>query len=916
MRRDLSVWTYERLARLLPASFRSRHGLAVNELFVERLEQERRSGRLAATRFTARALMDLGAASWRLRSTASNHRSSYAHHANGGLHGRSNGSRGGAPHDPRNLWTLDMLLNDLRYAIRSLLWRPSFTAIVVFTLAIGIGANASIYSIIDTVVFNPFDFPEPDRVVSVGSEYPRINRQLSYFEHLSAPDFADIAERSTKLEHMVAFDMGNRRLSGGDRPTNFFTAFWWGDGLEPLGMRPHLGRGFSASDVLEREPVALISHRVWQSRFAADPDAVGSTVRINDDPYTLIGVLPPGVLIFGTDLWMPMWAAPEAMPRDRRQFAILARIADNATVAEANVELEELARRTEAEFAAEFEAYEGWGLRVATWRDVNVGQFQTAAYVLLGAVGFVLLLVCANVASLLLSRSATRQREMALRTALGAGRIRLLRQLLTESAVLAAAGTLVGLAFAKLETAMLVARIPQNLLPTDTAIGINSRVLLFTMGISLLAAVVFGLAPSLYASRVNLRSALTAGAGRASAGSLRRRWHGAFVTIEVALALALLMGAGLLLNSFLQLNRVDPGVDPNGVLTMRITLPWERYEGSAISDFFLRLAENVEEIPGVETAASGAQFAPIGFLRQQFAITEGEVLEDSALPSALSTIASADYFETLGIPLREGRLFNNTDEIGAPFAFVVNRTLAERFFPAGDALGREIRLGTAESPGETGRILGIVNDTRNRGLQVDTQPELYASLRQASGVFNQIYLILRIADGVEPRSVLPAVRAAVSEIDADQPVYNIQTLDEAFSTGFATQGLAMQLLSVFAGFALLIAAIGVYGVVSYAVAERTREIGVRMALGAGSGSVRKLIVRQALLPVSIGVVLGVAMSIGLGRAMSGLLFGVGGGDPWTLAIVTAVLGTIALLASYVPARRASATDPVVALRSS
>ncbi len=812
----------------------------------------------------------------------------------------------------REDWRFEMLSHDVRFAIRTLLARPAFTMTVVVTLALGIGANTVIYSAVDAVVLNPFDFEDPDSVIGVGTIYPKLNRDLGFFERLSAPEFGDIIENVSAFEQVAAFDLGNRQITGGDAPQNLFAGFWWHDVMPVLGFEPVLGRGFSSEDITNREPVALISHRVWQARFAGDASVIGSTIRIDDAPFTLIGVFPPAALVYGTDLWMPMSADPATMPRNRRQYNIIARLADGASLDQANAQLEALARRTQQEYGAEFEEYEDWRLVARTWTDVNVQTLKPAAVILLAAVGFVLLLVCTNVASLLLARSAGRQREIALRAALGAGRLRIIRQLLTESALLAALGGLVGVILAYFGLQALTLNIPSNLIPTSANLEINARVLGYTALISGIAGIVFGLAPAMQTSRLELQRALNLESGQSTGSRRRRRLHGAFVAVEVALALTLLVGAGLLINSFVRLHRVQPGVDTDNVLTMRLTLPWNKYSDEAIAAFFDDLTERVATIPGVTAAAAGTQYPPIVFSRLQFVPEGAEIVEEGSLPVGYLTLADEGYFDTLGIPVVRGRRFTRQDRLDGPLVTVINQTLANTYFPGVDPLGKRIKIGAPEDENPSVEIVGIVADTKNRGLGSDPQPEFFVSLRQANGVNNQIYLIVRTA--VPAISIVEDVRAQVAAIDADQPVYGIRTLDQAFADQVAPQRFALLMLSAFAAMALALAAVGIYGVVSYAVSDRTREIGVRIALGAGRREVIGMMVRQALIPVAIGLVVGLGLSIGLGVAMAGFLFEANGADPLTLSLVMVVLGGVAFLASYVPAKRASAVDPVEALR--
>jgi predicted permease len=813
----------------------------------------------------------------------------------------------------REDWRLDMLHHDVRFALRTLLARPAFTLTVVVTLALGIGANAMIFSAVDAVVLNPFDFDDPDAIVGVGTIYPTLNQNLGFFERLSGPEIDDILGNVPAFEGAAAFDLGNRQIVGGDQPQNVFTGFWWHDVLPVLGLDPVLGRGFRFADIADREAVALISHRVWQTRFGADPNIVGTTIRIDEEPFTVIGVFPAEALVYGTDLWMPMGSQLDTMPRNRRQFNVIARLAADAGLEQANAQLEALARRTEQAHGAEFEEYASFRMVAETWTDVNVQTLKPAAVILLGAVGFVLLLVCTNVASLLLSRSAGRQREIAVRAALGAGRVRIVRQLLTESTLLAVSGGVAGVLLAYFGLAWLAGAAPANLIPTTADLDINGRVLGYSAIVSLLAGVVFGLAPAVQSARFDLQQTLALDSGKATGSRGRHRLHAAFVATEVALALVLLVGAGLLVSSFLRLGAVQPGVDTGNVLTMRLTLPWNKYEGDSITDFFEQLTARVAAIPGVTSVATASQFPPDVFSRRPFIPEGGEFGDEGTLPAAYLTIADPGYFETLGIPLQRGRAFTADDRVGTPWVAVVNDTLARTYFPNADPLGKRIDLGTAEDELPVVEIVGIAADAKNRGLGVDTAPELFVSLRQANGADNQIFLIARTA--VDPESILENVRVEVAAIDPEQPVYSVRTLQDRFADQFAPQRFALVMLAGFAGMALALAAVGIYGVVSHAVTDRTREIGVRMALGAGRGEVVGMIVRQALLPVGIGLLVGLGLAVAMSSAMEGLLYEAQGIEPLTLTAVVAVLAGIAVLASWVPASRASGINPVNALRA-
>jgi len=804
------------------------------------------------------------------------------------------------------------LAQDLRYSLRAIRKNPGFATVVVLTLSLGIGANTVVFSAVDGVVLNPFPYPDPDRLIGVGATFPKQGQELGFWEVLSPAEYLDIERNSRTLEKVVSWDMGNRQLTIGENTENLFSAFWWGDAFPTLGVKPALGRGFTREEIERGDAVAIISHRVWESRFGADSSLVGGTVLMNGDPFTLVGVMPPRTLIYGTDLWIPMPVAPERFPRQRRQFQVLARLAPGVSLEEANAELAAIARQVEQEYGGAMREYEGWRLVGRTWNDINVAQVRPAALILLGAVGFVLLLVCANVASLLLARSAARQRELAVRSALGAGRLRIVRQLLTESVLLALIGGALGVGVGFLGVSGLNDALGALGLPIPGEVALNTRVLVFTLLISVGAGIAFGLVPALQAAHPDIQGTLRNEA-TSSTGSLSRlRLQRVFVGVEVALALVLLIGGGLLINSFLRLQAVNPGVQTENVLTMRLTLAQERYPREQIEPFFQELRRRVAAIPGVTAVASASQFAPFVFSARRIWIEGREFGDEGTLPRAYLTIASPELFHTLGISLQRGRVFNEADGPEAPPLAVINETLARRYFAGEDPIGQRFKLNSPESDSPVFEIIGIAADTRNRGLDTATEPEFYVSSLQADGAWNQLFMLVRTE--VDPYAVLPAVRERVHRIDPLQPVYAIRTLEEAFAQSETTRRVSTRMLVIFGVFALILAAVGIYGVVAFAASQRTREIGLRMALGAEAPQVLRLVIRQALVPVGLGALVGLVGSVAVGRLMSGLLYEVSGTDPLTLAATTAVLVLIALAASFIPALRASRLDPVRALR--
>jgi putative ABC transport system permease protein len=802
---------------------------------------------------------------------------------------------------------MSQLMQDVRHTARTLARNPGFALVIVLTLGLGIGANTVIYSAVDGLVLNPFSFPDGDRLVAIGTQYPKLGAtDVTFVEHMSPAEYVDVRDEARTLERVVAWDMGNRQLSFDEISENVFTGFWWGNALETLEVEPFRGRGMTLEETVRGDPVALLSHRLWVGAFGADESLVGSPIMMNGEPRTVIGILPPGTVLYGMDLWIPMGVAPDVYARERRQFQVMARIADGYTLEEVNTELATLARRTEQAYVADFEEYESWRMEADTWTGANVRTLRPAAFILLGAVGFVLLLVCTNVASLLLARSATRRREMALRRAMGAGRGRLLRQVLTESATLALLGGALGVGLATLgirAVSDIVATVPF----VSGAVSLNVRVLLFTAGVSLLAGIAFGTVPALQSSGDRIRGSLDRESAGMTAHGSRLRLQRVFVGLEVALALVLLAGGGLFVNSVIRMNLVDPGFAADELLTMRLTLPFEQYDGPGIDAFFGELQDRVEALPGVDAVGIGSQFPPVAFAYNRVATEGRETLDEGQLPFAMTTLVRPGYFDALGIPLLRGRAFGDQDVAGAPMAAVLNQAAADLLFPGDDPVGRRLVV-----EGDPLEVVGVVGNAHNQGVDSPPFPEVFANHRQVPAWSNQLFVLVRSTG--DPTAALPAIRAEIRDMDPDQPIYAIRMADEALADATAPRRIAADALTAFAMFALLLAAVGIFSVVSFTVADRTREIGLRVALGAGADQVRWLMVRQALVPVVVGALVGLVGAVALGRAVQGLLFEVSGTDVGTLAAVLSILVTAALAASYLPARRASRLDPVTALR--
>jgi putative ABC transport system permease protein len=818
---------------------------------------------------------------------------------------------GRVPHlpSPPKRSEMETLFQDCRYALRQFIRRPGFAAIAVFSLGLAIGGNSLIYGMLDGFVFRPFPYPDPDRLVAVGVTYPKLSSETNYLETLSPAEYLDIRTNKS-FASVASYDLGNRNIVGGDVPERVFTALVLDDLFPVIGMPPALGRGFTADELAPNgPPAAIISHRLWQTRFGGDPNILTRAIRISGRSTSVVGVMPPGLVLIGTDLWVPWGGDPLTMPRNVRQFNVLARLAPGASLQQANAELGAIARRVEQSEKAKFPEYENWQLTATPWAAALLRDVRPAAFMLLGAVGLVLLIACANLTNLFLARSSTRHRELAVRLAMGAARWRVTRLLLTESVLLSLAGAVVGLVVAWVGLKSAGALIPSQFQMLGLESGINPRVLWWSLALAIASGLLVGFIPAFQATRTDPHDALKADGrgGLSRSGSMVRH---ALVVVELALSVVLLLGAGLLMRSFLNIQRVDNGFDTRGVLTMRLTLPRDKYPGEKAGAFFEQLSERVAALPGVRSVAAASQFPPMSIGDTQFSV-DGVQLEGRTLPTALVTVATPSYLDTLRVPLRAGRSFSTEDRLDAPPVLMVNQAFVARYLGNADPLGQRLRLGSPDRQRPPATIVGVVTDFRNNGLTEAVRPEIYMPVRQQTA-WNQLFLLVR-TDGA-PTSMLPSVRQTVTALDPEQPVYLIQTLEDALATASFSQRLSAMLVTIFAGLALVLAAIGIYGVMSYAVTARTQEMGVRLAVGAQRIDVIRLMLGQVARLSAIGLAIGITVLLLAGSAIEGLLFGVRAWDPITIGGVTLVLAVVALAAAWIPAARASRIDPIQALR--
>jgi predicted permease len=806
---------------------------------------------------------------------------------------------------------MEHVVRDFLYGFRSLKKRPGFSSVVVLTIALGIGANTFLFSVVQGLLLHPFPYRDIDRLVAFSTVFPKLASEELVVESMALADYRFLEERSTHLTSFLAFDLGNRDLSGIGEPQRLLTAAFWGDAFETLGMTPALGRGFTREEMERMEPVAIVSHRVFQEHLGGDPARVGRSILVNGTPRTLVGVMPERLLLMDTDLWLPMWYPnPQAVPRSRRLLTVLARLKDGSSLEEARAELDVLAQRISEEAAREAPEYEGFRLTTAPFLEVWAGFVGPAAWILLGASGLALLIACANIAGLLLARGASRRHEMAVRTAIGAGRMRLVLQLLAEALVLSVAGAALAVVLAHFALVASVKRLPASLPLSGIELGIDGPVLGFTAVVSLLAAFVFGIAPALQTAKVSVVDALSAEGGRTTGAGRALRLRRTFVALQIGACLVLLTGAVLLGRSFSRLMAVESGMSLGNVLTMRITLAWERYQGKVV-DFHRRWLLELEPIPGVREAALASQLPPFVFIEERFRV-EGRDSVPGEVLSTFVTKVSPAYFDALEIPLLRGRGITEADTDEAPLVVVVNETFARRFFPGEDPLDRRIDIDLDGEEPLWATIVGVVSDVRNRGLERPAGPEAFGSYQQRGEWSNQMHLVLKTER--DAMAALPAVRATLRRIDPDQPIYAIETLRERYESTVFHRRSASVAMSGLAVLAVALATMGLYGVISFMVGDRRREIGIRIALGAGTKELTRFVFVEYLKLVFAGIALGLVAAVALARTLSGFLYEVEPHDPGTLATTVLLLLLSTVAATLVPARRAARVDPVESFR--
>ena len=805
---------------------------------------------------------------------------------------------------------MQSLLQDLRYGARTLWKNPGFTLIAVVTLSLGIGANTAIFTVVNAALLRGLPYRAPERLVHLFETTPQkafAQREFSY------PDYQDY-QRSQAFEGLGAYTGGGGILTGRGEPQRIFAPAASANFFSVLGVEPLLGRTFrEGEDKPGAERVTVLTYGMWRRVFGGDPGVIGQTLTVSNNQYTVVGVLPPSFqfALRQADLWLPYQPTPNQLSRRFMHGTnLIGRLRPGVSLEQANAETSAITQRIAEEHK---ESHAGTLLLLTPLQEQVTGSVKPALLALLAAVGFVLLMVCANVASLLLARSLARQKEIALRAALGATRVRIIRQLLTEATLLSSLGGLGGLLVAGLGLDALMAALPQNQLaamPFFETLRLDPGILLFALALALLTGLVFGLAPALQASRLDLQVALKDG-GRASGGVAGQRLRSALVGSEIALAVVLLVGAGLMMKSLLRLMQVNLGFDPTNVLTMTVVLPAGKYtDPNRMVAYYQQAQERLAALPGVTGVGAVSQL-PLQPGNTTRFIVEGEAAPPPGQETEANIrVASANYFQALGIPLAQGRNFAESDKADATRVAIINQSLAEKLFSGRSAVGR--RLLFPSFPNQSVEIVGVVGDVKTTGLDQAVRPVLYYPFTQNASIATN--LVLRAK--ADAAAVANAARSECSALEPDVAIFNVQTMETLIAqtpAAFMRRAPAW-LTGIFAGVALLLAALGVYGVVSYSVSQRTREIGVRMALGARGADILKLVLRQGLSLTLIGVGSGTVAALALTRWLDSLLYEVSARDPLTFALVIGALTLVSLLACYIPARRAAKVEPVVSLR--
>lgn len=799
---------------------------------------------------------------------------------------------------------MQTLRQDLRYGIRMLAKKPVFTVIAVVTLALGIGANTAIFSVVNAVLLRALPYHNAKQLVALASSNTSGDR-----DGISIPEAQDFKARMQSLEDLAAFQSQSVNVTGGDRPDRVRGAFVTANYFKVFNLNPILGRTFAdGEDGKGAAKLAVVNEKMWRERLNADKNLEAKKLILNGEPYSVIGVVTDSFKQpFDPDVevWMPVSHFPGNQGQREARFLFgMGHLKPGVTVAQAQAEASVIAGQLAQAYPKE---NAGRGARVEHLRELLVSGVRPMLWLLFAAVGVILLIACANLANLLLARGLTRQKEIAVRAALGASRWRLIRQLLTETTLIGVLGGVGGLLLAHWGLYALL-KLPQNFVNAEDA-GVDTRVLLFAMAVSVITGWLFGMLPALQLARPELQSSLKEGARGAGEGSRWNRVRGAFVVAQVALSLLLLVSAGLLIRSFDKLLRVDVGFNTERLLSLEYRLPRTKYQEPATQlNFHRQVIERLQEIPGVQSASlvRGLPFSGNGGTTA-IVLTDREASPKGMEPEVLINTAMPNYFETIGIPLLKGRVFGNQDQADTPPVVVINQLMAQRFWPNQDPLGKQIKFTEDDS---MATVIGVVGDAKHYWMEETQRPQVYVTFSQGPGIFATVL----VRTTVEPLSLTEQVRQAIWKVDPDQPMWKIRTAEFLLERSTADRRFLMALMGIFATLALVLTVIGLYGVISYLVNQRTQEIGIRMALGAQMGDILRMVLKQGMVLVVTGVALGLAAAWMLTRLMSRLLYQVSATDPLTFGGISLLLVTVALLACYIPARRATKVDPLVALR--
>jgi predicted permease len=805
---------------------------------------------------------------------------------------------------------------DLRYAIRQLRGNPTFAIVILMTLALSIGANSAIFSVIDSVLLKPLPYRQPDKLVRIFLTNPVFPKfPLNPF------DFRDFRARSKSFDGVAAFTRGDMQLSGSGVPVRLNGIGITSGFFRVLGLTPELGREFSAKEEIEGNDLQVIlSDRIWRTRFGASPDIIGRKVTFNARPFTVVGVMPPGTahpgneyqpLAYGedVDVWWVFAFAGDPSNRGSHYMETLGRLKQDVTLAQANAEMNTLL----TQISNEHGGYGSWKMLVISLNDEVVGASRQLLLVLLGAVGMVLLIACANAANLMLTRAAARQREIAVRVALGAPRSRVVRQLLTESLLIACVGGVLGLAVALVGVKMLVSFLPANF-PRVHDIHVSAPVFLFTLLVSVATGVLFGLTPALQASRTDPREGLHKGSRATTGSGHQSRLRNALVISEVGLACVLLIGAGLMLRSLLNLMHLDRGFQQEHLLTAMLSLPREQYKTDEIrAHFSAELIAGLQSLPGVESVGVGSDLPWTGYNDNTSLSIEGKQAPPHEGFHARYHMASPDYFRALGTPLMRGRFFTDADKQDAPRVILINHAMAERYWPGEDVVGRRITFEDHPKDKDWLRVVGVVGDVKDQPSSPSAEPAFWWPGFQVATPFPNMLLVIRANS--DPQLLVNAIRSQVARLDPALAVANVQSMDQIVTSSVATPRFAFILVGMFGGVAILLAAIGTYGVIAYSVSQRTPEFGLRMALGARRFDVLRLVLLQAGKLILSGTVIGVLLALIVARTLKSLIYNVSPADPLTFAAIGFSVILIAIVACYIPAWKATEADPMIALRA-